>query len=191
MKKMIVSVLIVLCVFLSLWVRWCYIEHKEMALSISGVIGEKRYLGDVVKNLMFIDSVKLDSVELRRGEKHYKIRDIVSFPCMVIYLPSVQEKICGSCLSFALDEARKYSEKLFNGNHLCIISLGDNPEVKERIYKKKVFVVDEMLINVPKAYMPYYFMLDRDGRISRLFCPDSSFDKYTFLYWENISPELL
>ena len=171
---------------LALWAKWCYAAQKEMSLSISNVIGEKRYLEDSVKELLTRKSIQLDSIELRRGNEHYKLCDIVSFPCIVIYLPSVQEKICGSCLIFAMDEAQKHLEDFFRNKQVCIISLGDNPEMKERIYKKKIFVTDQPLIDVPKTYMPYYFIVNNEGDISHLFCPNSAFKNYTSVYWEKI-----
>lgn len=74
MKKIIATitiiVLLTLCMCLALWAKWCYATQKEMSLSISNVIGEKRYLEDSVKELLTRKSIQLDSIELRRGNEH-------------------------------------------------------------------------------------------------------------------------
>ena len=163
MKNIIIIILSILCVSLSLWTGWRYITQKDVASSINNIIGEKRYLEDSFNDLLTVDFITGDSVNLKRGDTQSQLADLVSYPCMIIYLPSVQEEICGSCLDFAINEARDTLGDLFVSNRINIISLGDNPEIKERIYKKKVYVTETALIDVPKAYMPYYFVLNEDG----------------------------
>lgn len=171
---------------LACWVRWCYVEKGKVSYSINDVIGERRYLEDCVADLLTVSSVNADSLVLRRGEECFSLSDCVSYPCLVIYLPSVQEDICGSCLFYAINEAQNSLGALFGSKNVCIISLGDNPEIKERIYKKRVYITDRPLLAVPKAYMPYYFILEENGSVNSLFCPNSAFEEHTSAYLANI-----
>ena len=191
MKNIIIIILSILCVSLSLWTGWRYITQKDVASSINNIIGEKRYLEDSFNDLLTVDFITGDSVNLKRGDTQSHLADLVSYPCMIIYLPSVQEEICGSCLDFAINEARDTLCDLFVSNRINIISLGDNPEIKERIYKKKVYVTETALIDVPKAYMPYYFVLNEDGKVSHLFCPNSAFEDHTTAYLTKVASILM
>lgn len=188
MKKIVTIVILsIVCAILACWVGWHYVEKVNVSCSINDVIGERRYLKDCVADLLTVNSVNVDSLELRRGEEYFMLSDSVTFPCLVIYLPSIQEDICGSYLVYAINEAQNALGDFFRSKNLCIISLGDNPEIKERIYKKRIYIIDKPLLHVSKAYMPYYFVLEENGNVRSLFCPNSAFEEYTSLYLAKIA----
>ena len=103
MKKTIVFLSLV-CVVLALKVLWDYSKQKKVTLSISSVIGEKRFLNESFNGLLTVNSITIDSVCLRHGEETVELSEVVSFPCLIVYLPSIQEDICNSCIEYALSE---------------------------------------------------------------------------------------
>lgn len=117
--------------------------------------------------------------------------ELVDFPCVVVYLPSIKENICSSCLTFALNEAKDALGETFLSERVCVVSVGFNPEIKERVYQKKCYVSEAPLIDVPKVYMPYYFVVYPDGHVRYLFCPNSAFEVYTSLYWAKMKSILI
>lgn len=103
---------------------------------------------------------------------------------LVIYLPSIEEDICNSCIEYALNEAATNVKDFSSNKHICIISVNSNPEIKERIYKKECHVIDKPLLNVPQTNMPYYFILNANGSVECLFTPNFLFKKHTHTYWK-------
>lgn len=185
MKKIII-VLSLVCVSLFLKVWLDYSKQKDTTLLISTVIAEKRFLKDSFNGLLTINSIDIDSVWLRHGDKIIKFSEVVSFPCLIVYLPSIQEDICNSCIEYALNEVMVNFKEYSRNEHICIISVNSNPEIKERIYKKKCYVVDETLLDVPKANMPYYFVLNKEGHVEFLFAPNFLFKECTTIYWKQL-----
>ena len=184
MKRCIISIVFLIFAIIAgaIWLK--YSKQKSTELLISSVVGENRFLKDSFNSLLTIDSIAMDSIWLKHGKDVIKLSELVSFPCLIIYLPSIKEDICNSCIDYALTEAMQNSRSFADNNHVCIISVNHNPEVKERIYKKKCYYVDESFLNVPQMNMPYYFVLDKDGYVDCLFAPNSLFKECTSLYWK-------
>lgn len=190
MKRCIISIVFLLLAIFAgaIWLK-CP-KQRNTELLINSVAGENRFLKDSFNSLLTIDSVVMDDIWLKRGKEVIKLSELVSFPCLIIYLPSVKENICNSCIDYALTEAMKNSKGFADNNHICVVSVNPNPEVKERIYKKKCYYVDESFLNVPQINMPYYFVLDKDGSVDCLFAPNSLFKEYTSLYWSQLRSEI-
>lgn len=153
---------------------------------MSTVIGKNRFLEDSFNDLLTMNSISTDSTFLKYGDTYSKLSDIASFPCPVIYLPSIEEDICNSCIEYALNEVIANFKEFSNNRHICIISTGVNPEIKERIYKKRCYITDNPLFNVSQANMPYYFVVDKNGHIECLFTPNFLFKEYTAAYWRQL-----
>lgn len=70
--------------------------------------------------------------------------------------------------------------------HVCIISVGPNPEIKERIYRKECYVVDDSFLDVPRVNVPYYFVMESDGCVKWLFSPNYLFEEFTDIYLKQL-----
>lgn len=186
MKKVIIIFLSSICILLSWGIWQCFSKHESTKLLMNTIIGEKRFLEDSFNNLLSTDTILIDNINLTHGREVIKLSEIISFPCLVIHLPSIEEDICNSCIEYALNEVATNLKKISGNKHICIISVGLNPEIKERIYKKEYYITDKPLLNVPKANMPYYFVLDKDGHVEYLFAPNFSFKEHTDTYWRQL-----
>lgn len=188
MKKVIVIIAVVLALVLLFGGLWySYSKLKRMELVMSNIIGENYYLKDSFNNLSTVNYISVDSVWLKHGQEAVELSKVVSFPCLIIYLPSVHEDVCNSCIDYAINEAMRTFKNFSNSRHICLVSIDFNPEIKERVYKKKCYFVDKALLDVPQVNMPYYFILNKDGSVEFLFAPNSLFKEYTALYWKQLN----
>lgn len=162
---------------------WGYCKQKNINSHMNIIIGEKYFLDDSFKSLLTTDSIVVDNVCLAHGKQKVKLLEVVRFPCLVIYLPSIHEDICNSCIEYALNSAMEHIENFSLNKHACIISVNANPEIKERIYKKECYVTDLALLNIPQTNMPYYFILEKNGSVNHLFAPNLLFEKYVDIYF--------
>lgn len=174
-------------IIFSFSIRWINSRIESTNLKINGVIGENRFLKETFKSLLRTDSINIDSIKIIHGENTFKLKDVIKFPCLIIHLPSTEEDICSSCLTYALNEAKENIHNFSTNMHVCIISVGSNPEIKERIYKKTCYTIEKSLINTLHPNMPYYFILNKDGKISQLYNPNYLFKEYTNIYWEQMN----
>lgn len=189
MRKFFVIFSCLMWIFLISGVCWSYYKQKSIKSFMSTIIGEKYFLKDSFSSLLMTDTVMVDDIWLNHGGKKIKFSEIVSLPCLIVYLPSIQEDICNSCIEYALNGAMTNIGGFSENKHVCIISLDSNPEIKERIYKKECYVVDKALLDVPQINMPYYFILDKDKHVKYLFAPNSLFKEYTTVYWKRLKSE--
>lgn len=182
MKKIVVVLCFALCLAV-LIVGWLnYFRQKQINQYTREIVGEKFYLEDSFHDLLSTDTICIDSISVRHHEKEIKLSDVVSFPCLVIYLPSTEEEICGSCIKYALNSVKTYFENFSKNNHICIISTSENPAIKKRIYRKDCYISQTALFNVPQTDRPYYLVLTEEGCVRYLFYPNGLYEKYTTQY---------
>lgn len=187
MKRVIAIFVVIFALVLSLFFVWYnHSKQKNMELLMKNLVGEKYFLNDSFNSFLATPYISVDSVLLRHREDSAKLSDVVSFPCLVIYLPSVKEGICNSCIDYALNEAMNNLKNFSNNEHICIISVEFNPEIRERIYKKKCYFVDDGLLTVPQSNIPYYFVINQGGSVEYLFTPNSLFNEYTNIYLQQL-----
>ena len=193
MKKLACYISWILWVIMGIFsiggISWIYSRQEKLKERMNSTIGENRFLKDSFENLVWSDSVSVDSILLKHGRKIVSLSKAVSFPCLIIYLPSIREDVCNSCLIYALDEVKNTLKNFSTSKHICIISVGYNPEIKERIYRKECYVVDDAFLDVPRVNMPYYFVLEKDGNIKWLFSPNYLFKEFTEIYLKHLNVE--
>lgn len=186
MKQALIFISIVIWILL-LWGVWTnYSARIELKYLLRNAMNEKYFLEDSFNNLFATDTIDIENVRLNHKGKSIALPNAVTYPCFVVYLPSTQEDICNSCIEYALNEALNNLKRFSENKNICIISVGANPEIKERLYKKTCYVVDKALINAPQANLPYYFVVDTQGVIKDLFSPNFLFKKHVATYWKNL-----
>lgn len=186
MKKILLCLSICILVCVAGFVCGNCWRKNKMQVSINSVIGEKRFLEDYFDISLSGNVLILDSTNLIRKEETKNIFDVIELLCLIIYTPSMDENVCMSCINYAIQEVKKkFTDYSFN-RHICIISVRKNPELKERIIKKKCYYVEENILGVSKKNVPYYFVIDENRNINDLFIPNSSFKSYTDTYLKRI-----
>lgn len=170
---------------LLLWGLWAnYSARIELGFLLRNGMNEKYFLEDSFKNLLITDTIDIENMHLSYRGESIALSDIVTYPCFVVYLPSIQEDICNSCIEYALNEASENLVGFAENKHICIISVGVNPEIKERLYKKKCYIADSDLINLSSKNIPYYFVITEQGCVKDLFSPNFLFKKHVAFYWQ-------
>ena len=148
MKKYFIVIGFILCLSALVIGWWNYFKQKQINQYTRSIIGEKIYLEDSFKNFLSTDTICIDSIWVEHKEQAIKLSDIVSFPCLVIYLPSTEEEICGSCIKYALNSVKTNFGNILENNHICLISVSENPAIKKRVYQKDCYVAQTPLCTV-------------------------------------------
>lgn len=182
MKKLLIIIGFILCLSALVIGWWNYFKQKQINQYTRSIIGEKIYLEDSFKNFLSTDTICIDSIWVEHKEQAIKLSDIISFPCLVIYLPSTEEEICGSCIKYALNSVKTHFGNILENNHICLISVSKNPAIKKRIYQKDCYVAQTALLDVPQTNIPYYFILTKEGYVRYLFYPNGLHKEYTIQY---------
>lgn len=182
MKKYFIVIGFILCLSALVIGWWNYFKQKQINQYTRSIIGEKIYLEDSFKNFLSTDTICIDSIWVEHKEQAIKLSDIVSFPCLVIYLPSTEEEICGSCIKYALNSVKTNFGNILENNHICLISVSENPAIKKRVYQKDCYVAQTPLLYVSQTNIPYYFILTKEGYVRYLFYPNGLHKEYTIQY---------
>lgn len=182
MKKFLIIIGFILCLSILGIGWWNYFKQKQINQYTRAIINEKFYLEDSFKNLLSTDTICIENIWVEHKEQRVKLSNIISFPCLVIYLPSTEEEICGSCIKYALNSVKIHFDNILKNNHICLISASKNPAIKKRIYQKDCYVTQTALLNVPQTNIPYYFILTKEGYVRHLFYPNGLHKKYTIHY---------
>jgi hypothetical protein len=91
---------------------------------------------------------------------------------------------CNMCIDYVLEKMKKHFEHYeINPNVLIIVS-ESNPSAMKK-WKNILHLRDSNTLGLPveRAHIPFIFLLEK-GKVTHLFIPDESFDKYMEFYFK-------
>ncbi|MDE6181234.1 MAG: hypothetical protein K2G02_09040 [Phocaeicola sp.] len=94
-----------------------------------------------------------------------------------------------SCVDYAISSVQSAFSNFATDSCINILSFGYNPDLKERIIKKKVFYVAQNDLSSFSAFnqvLPFYLVIDGEKHIISSFIPNMTLPKLTRDYLHNI-----
>lgn len=74
----------------------------------ANIVGDRRYLELLVESMINgMNQSVSSSALLTRGEDSLVLPKVVSFPCLLIYIPET-DNICMGCVDYAIEAVKKY-----------------------------------------------------------------------------------
>lgn len=187
MKNAILFLLTIVCciVAMSLISRYrIKREETRRLITISNIIGEKRYLMDLFDISMYNNKeLTVDTLTFNRKNQIIQAKSEIELPCLIIYIPSSQN-VCMSCINYAILSVKENIPNIYNSKNCCIVSAKHLPILQERIYKKKIFHLEDT-ISLNVSY-PIYFLLTENINIILPFIPNAQYATFCEKYLRNI-----
>jgi len=97
-------------------------------------------------------------------------------------------KFCSACNMFAIDRIKQYFPDLFYSNKIILIGSETDPRLNDNFYGKQIYSFSRtnLGLSLEKGGIPFFFIIDKNGKVEMIFIPDHSLPVYTDKYLEFI-----
>ena len=197
MRRYFIPLVVVVCVIIGTFLftkSQLDKQYEVYRMDNANIVGDRRYLELLVESMINgMNQSVSSSALLTRGEDSLALPKVVSFPCLLIYIPET-DNICMGCVDYAIEAVKKVFVDFEHRTDIGIISQTYNPDLKERIINKKVYFLqeDSMLITVHNEFdSPLYLVLNNECRVVSSFVPNANFENLVFDYLSKVKTGLL
>lgn len=197
MKRYFIPLVVVVCAIIGTFLftkSQLDKQYEVCRMNNANIVGDRRYLESLVKSMINdMNQSVSSSALLVRGQDSLALSEIVSFPCLLIYIPET-DNICMGCVDYAIEAVKKVFADFEYRTDIGIVSQGYNPDLKERIINKKVYFLqeDSMFITVHNEFdSPLYLVINNECRVISSFVPNANFENLVLNYLSKVKTGLL
>ena len=89
---------------------------------------------------------------------------------------------------FAIGKIKQYFPDLFYSNKIILIGSETDPRLNDNFYGKQIysFSSTNLGFSLEKGGIPFFFIIDKNGKVEMIFIPDHSVPVYTDKYLDVI-----
>ena len=93
---------------------------------------------------------------------------------------------CDACNTFGMKKIKQHFTDFATSDRIIFIGSEIDPRLKVDFYGKNILGIKKGFLGLPleEVKTPFYFLLDKNGRIKMTFIPDKSMPEYTDSYLE-------